>query len=801
MLFDVCDPSTIAVVNDSTQLIDDEERPSQLETLVEPVIGDRYRIVDKLGEGGFGVVFEAEQLHPVRRKVALKVVKLGMDTREVIARFEAERQTLALMDHPHIASVLDAGATASGRPYFVMELVAGEPLTTFCDRQGLSISQRLRVFEQVCQAVQHAHTKGIIHRDLKPSNVLASMFEGLPFVKVIDFGIAKATSSDLVGSAKYTAQHAMIGTPEYMSPEQAEGRGDIDTRTDVYALGVLLYELLTGATPFANDTLDSASVSEMQRIIRTIDPVRPSLRLQQSQETLREAAAGAGTEPVRLKRLLRGELDWIVMRALEKDRDRRYQTASAIAEDVERFLSGLPVLAAPPSVSYRARTFVRRNKVVVLAASLVALSLLGGIVGFGWQARIAQQQARLAEQRTAELAQVAKFQAEMLSQVSPLQAGKLLSVDVQARHRDALADLGLDDSVRLRRAADFEREWRQVNATDTARQLIVATVLKPAVRAIDREFQNQPTVAASLREVVAERYRGMELFDESLALHRQALQVRSDRLGADDPVSLRSASAVGLVLRDLGRLEEAEPYYHLALEGFARQLGENHSDTLLAMRNMGALLRSQGRLAEAERYYRQALLGFRQVLGNDDPVTLTAVNNLGLLLKNQGQLEEARYYYEEALAKNREILGPEHIDTLVSIHNMGRLLQAQGDDAGARSLYVEGLDLARHARGTESLQTLIFSASLGSLLVKIGEYAEAIALMAPVEAATRESYSGSNAFRIARLLTSLGQAHIGLEQMVRARVYLEEARAIYAISPGSNPADAQINTEALRSLH
>jgi len=451
----------------------------------------RFRLLQQIGEGGFGAVFEAEQEHPVRRRVALKVIKLGMDTREVIARFEAERQALAMMDHPHIARVLDAGATDSGRPYFVMELVKGEPITSYCDRHLLSIHERLRLFEQVCQAVAHAHTKGIIHRDLKPNNVLVSSQADQAFAKVIDFGIAKATSGRLTDKTLFTDRQQMIGTPLYMSPEQAEGSADIDTRSDIYSLGVLLYELLTGSTPFASATLRTADYAELQRIIREVEPARPSARLVDANSAISEIANHRRMEPRKLARLVRGELDWIVMKAIEKERARRYETASALALDVHRYRLGQPVLAAPPSTLYRLRKFVRRNRVTVAAVSLLTLVLLAAIIGFAYQARIAQTHA-------AELAQMSRFQADMLDQVDPTEAGQLLTDDVHARFAAALIHGGFSEADRASAAAAFATAWARVNATDVARTLIDRSILKPAVAAINQQFEHQPVVDAAL---------------------------------------------------------------------------------------------------------------------------------------------------------------------------------------------------------------------------------------------------------------------------------------------------------------
>jgi serine/threonine protein kinase/formylglycine-generating enzyme required for sulfatase activity len=355
-----------------------------------------YKLLQQIGEGGFGVVFMAEQQEPVVRRVALKVIKLGMDTRQVVARFEQERQALALMDHPNIARVFDAGATASGRPFFVMELVKGDPIVAFCDRQQLTIDARLELFAQVCAAVQHAHGKGVIHRDLKPSNILVGIVDGRPQAKIIDFGIAKATVQKLTEKTLFTEHRQVIGTLQYMSPEQADGSLDIDTRTDVYALGVVLYELLTGSTPFDTKTLGGAVYAELQRLIREVDPPKPSTRLSQATDTIAQLAACRRVAPKRLGALVRGEIDWIVMKALEKDRARRYQTATGLADDVRRFLAGDAVLAVPPGAAYRLRKFVRRHRSLVAATAAVATALLLGLLGFAWQAARADEQAATA---------------------------------------------------------------------------------------------------------------------------------------------------------------------------------------------------------------------------------------------------------------------------------------------------------------------------------------------------------------------------------------------------------------------
>ncbi len=695
------------------------------------VIGP-YRILQPIGEGGFGSVFLAEQEKPVRRRVALKVIKLGMDTRQVVARFEQERQALAVMDHANIAKVLDAGATESGRPFFVMELVPGEHITRYCDANNLSIPERLGLFAQVCNAVQHAHQKGIIHRDIKPSNVLVSTQDGKPLAKVIDFGIAKATAARLTEKTLFTEHQALIGTPEYMSPEQAEGSLDIDTRTDVYSLGVLLYELLTGATPFAGRALRSAAYGELQRIIREVDPPRPSTRVSQKNDTLTAIAACRRLEPAQLGATVRGELDWIVMKALEKDRQRRYETANGLAMDIRRYLDGEPVVAAPPSTLYRARKFVRRHKGVVLSVAAIAAALSIGLVAFAWQARIAGAQrdravAAEAEatKRAGELKVVSDFQARMLGQIDATRAGQELTTDVTARFAAALAEAQVPERDRAGEVASFKAQWDRVNATDAARALIDHTLLKPAIDTLDREFKSQPAVDAMLRQTLATVYQQLGQLDDALPLQEGALATNRRVLGKEHPETLRALNNLGALLHAQGKLPEADAYLTEALDTRRRVLGDAHPDTLSSLNQMGYLRDDQGKLDEAERYYRESLEKRRRVLGEDHPDTLISINNMGMLLKTQGKLVEAEPYFREALEKSRRVLGDDHGDTLIAINNMGLLLQAQGKLSEAEPFYRESLEKRRRLFGEEHPDTLNAINNLGFVLYAQGRLAEA----------------------------------------------------------------------------
>ena len=468
----------------------------------------RYKLLQEIGEGGMGVVYMAEQREPVRRKVALKIIKPGMDTREVVARFEAERQALAMMDHPNIAHVLDGGATESGRPYFVMERVQGMPITEYCDEAELSAEERLRLFVSVCDAVQHAHQKGIIHRDIKPSNVLVTLHGETPVPKIIDFGVAKATNRELTEKTVFTGHGQLLGTPLYMSPEQVGISGlDVDTRSDIYSLGVLLYELLTGTTPFDKEQLQEAGFDEMRRVIREEEPPRPSTRVTTLGDAADTISMRRSTSPGKLSVLLRGELDWIVMKALEKDRARRYETANGFAKDIECYLKDEAVEACPPSTTYRLRKFLRRNRIAVSSAAVVVLSLLILMVGITLvsvsQREIAERRIRVQQEINDALTEVARLR----GQVSATALGDqttLTRAREQMQRALALADAGPADAklvAQVRQLAselDQEQRDRQLLAA-----LDAAWLAEPSLT-WDRRFANEKSVPLLRKALTAD---------------------------------------------------------------------------------------------------------------------------------------------------------------------------------------------------------------------------------------------------------------------------------------------------------
>jgi serine/threonine protein kinase len=641
-----------------------------------------YKLMEQIGEGGMGVVYVAEQHQPVRRKVALKIIKPGMDTKQVIARFEAERQALAMMDHPSIARVLDGGATASGRPFFVMELVRGIPITDYCDREQLSIPERLDLFVLVCRAVQHAHQKGVIHRDLKPSNILVTVIDAA-VPKVIDFGVAKATGASLTERTLYTALHQFVGTPLYMSPEQADLSGmDVDTRSDIYSLGVLLYELLTGTTPFDQATFRQAAFDELRRLIREQEPPKPSTRLSSLGATRATVSANRKADARHPDRAVRGELDWIVMKALEKDWRRRYETATDFAADIMRYLTDQPVEACPPSAWYRLRKFVQRNKGPVAAglalAALLVLGTVGTSVGLVWAMR--------AEAKAKEEAAIAKavndfLREDLLAQASP------------EKHPN--------------------------------RDLKLRTVLDLAAGRIAGRLAQQPLVEAAIRQTIGDTYRALGLPREARSHLERARDLRLRVLGEEQPETLEATTSLAATLSSDAQSDKAEPLLVRVIEVGQRDLGKEHLQVLRATNELGGLYQGRGQLVKAEPLLVKSLEGCRRVLGEGHPQTLSAMHNLAALYRSQGKLPEARSLVVRMLELNRRDHGEEYPDTLEAMHDLALLYKREKKLEEAESLLVKVVEIRRRVQGEAHPDTLGAIRTLATLYQDQGKFAQA----------------------------------------------------------------------------
>ncbi len=683
--------------------------------------GDRishYKLLQPIGEGGMGIVYMAEQEEPIRRRVALKVIKLGMDTKSVIARFEAERQALALMDHPNIAKVLDAGATAAGRPFFVMELVRGIRITDFCDQNHFNPHQRLDLFTRVCKAIQHAHQKGIIHRDIKPSNILVTLHDGVPVPKIIDFGVAKATRHQrLTDGARLTTFEQFIGTPAYMSPEQAElSWFDLDTRSDIYSLGVLLYELLTGLTPFDDCDLSQAGLDEMRRKIREDEPRKPSTRL----SSMGPADAVDLTQrfqlpPPKLAAVVRGDLDWIVMKCLEKDRSRRYHTANGLAMDIQRYLDNEPVLARPPSAAYRFQKLVRRNRITFGTVSAVAAALIFGFVVSTWM--FFKERAAVKRSQT-----VARLLEGMLKDLNPAIApgshAKILHEILDKNVERIATELSTQPEIEAEMWSLIGNAYYELDDYSKA-----AERYGEALRLRETMFgARHSLVAASLNDLGNALEKQELRRPEAETLKRRALAIRQSLFGKESAEAANSLTSLAKNLTYQKKLSEAETLQRTALAVQRKLPGDAYPDVFVSLNNLARLLRAGNKCGEAEQAYYDALATARDHPNLAMSDTLTRLANL---LLEDGKLSEAELAGRQALELRRKLLDHDHELVSESFHFLVGLLQRQGKSEDVENLFRERLQAMRSDLPTKEPEFINTLVRFIAALIDAKKYAEA----------------------------------------------------------------------------
>jgi eukaryotic-like serine/threonine-protein kinase len=700
-----------------------------------PALGARaigpYRLLQCIGEGGMAEVWLAEQTTPLHRRVAVKVIKAGMDSKAMIARFESERQALALMEHPAIAKVFDAGATPEGQPYFVMEYVPGPPITEYCDRNRLSIRDRLELFMQVCDGVQHAHQKAIIHRDLKPSNVLIALQDGKAVPKIIDFGVAKATAQKLTDKTMFTELGVFVGTLEYMSPEQTDMTGNIDTRTDVYSLGLILYELLAGALPFEPKALRRAGIEEMLRSIRNDDPPRPSTRASTPGEAFESAGRNRKTDAHTLHRQLEGDLDWIVLKALEKDRSRRYGSPAELAAEIGRHLRHEPVLASPPSVIYRARKFARRHRFgVSVAAGLLALLLAFAVTMTVQAQRIARERDRA--NREAEVSRRVKEFMTGLFQISDPSEARGSTITAREILDRGAKQIGTELRGQPRTESELMDTMGRVYSS-LGLYSQAAGLLEPAVLTRRRVLGPDHADTLGSMDALAFAYWRQQRFEEAEKLYREELQRLRQTVGPDRPESIEALNNLGRMMaaRWQGngnpRGSDAIPILNEALERARRTLGPDHRVTVHSTVYLAMAYSNGGRHKEAETLFREGLAADRRMLGPDHPETARDLGNLAVALAYSLQYAEAEKTYREALELDTRLLGPDHFTTLTVLHGLGVANLNQHHLEEAERDLREALSRERRVLGENHALTALTMAALGNVAALRGKREEALA--------------------------------------------------------------------------
>ncbi len=708
----------------------------------------RYQLGDVLGEGGMGTVYRAEQFDPVRRTVAVKLIRPGLDSARVLARFQAERQALAVMDHPGIARVLDAGSLPGGRPYFVMEYVAGRPLTEYCDAHKLTLPARLALFVQVCQAVQHAHQKGVIHRDLKPGNVLVTDGDGGPACKVIDFGLAKALSAGVLPNVTSELGSAAAGTPLYMAPEQTDPGADIDTRADVYSLGVILYELLTGTTPIPDDAARRMSADELARAIRDTDPPPPAARVAETR----------GGEPARWARLLRGDLGWVTMKCLEKDRNRRYATANAVCLDVQRFLAHEPVLAGPVSRWYRAGKFVRRNRAGVVAAGVVVAALVAGLVGTTVGLRDAERQEGIAR-----------------GEESKAKAATAAEQAATAAARAQVALLEKDYTLFTALFADLDAST--VRADGEPLQAVLARRLADTAKHFDGNAVGDPLTVAGMRFRLGECLAGLGYPHEAIPLFEKCATAYNRHLGSTNPRTFDAQDRLAGALQRARRGGEAINLYADILARKTAAFGPIDPSTLRSRHSHAVCLLNVGRVPQAMPLLADTLDAMRTHLGPDDPATVDCMASAAACYRYAGKTDLALPLLIETLDRRRARLPADHLDVLNSQHHLAAVYENTNDPERARPLFEQAY-LGRKAKlGQSHPRTLDSHECFARTLLTSGRPTPAIEEYAKLVAAYRTVPRPSE-FKFAEVLVTVSSALALNGQVLAAESYLEEAHAI-----------------------
>jgi len=705
--------SLLAAFDESGRLFDVEgAHPSSPHENVGP-----YRLIRELGTGGMGQVWLAEQTEPVRRLIALKLIRTGTYDTDVVKRFQAERQSLAIMDHPAIAKVFDAGTTPAGQPYFAMEYVDGLPITDYCDQKKLGIRERLTLLLQVCEGVQHAHQKAMIHRDLKPSNILVVDIDGKPRPRIIDFGLAKAIAPSAPGQTLFTHLGAFLGTPGYMSPEQADPEvQDIDTRADVYSLGVLLYELLTGYLPFDTTDWKKQKLDEILRQLRESDPRRPSSKVSANRDTSSTRAAARGVDSRQLAKLLRGDLDWIELKALEKNRERRYGTAFELAADIGRYLENRLVVARPASTAYRLRKYIRRNRASVAVVTGIFILLIAFAIAQTIQLR------RITRERD-RADRIAGFMTSMFKVSDPSEArgNSITAREILDRAaKDVDSGLTKDPELQAQMMYEMGSVFKNLGLYDRA-QMLLTQSLQIRRRVLGTNSVDTLTSLNTLAKTMYLQGR----YAEAEKLFREALEIRRRVLGTGHPDTLQSQSDLAENLSVQGRYADAEKLRQETYDIRRRILGPEHPSTLDSMGNLAISLEDLGRFTDAEKLWRETLAARRRVLGPEHQITLDTMNNLALDLEREDQYADAERLERETIEMRRRILGPEHPDTLDSMSNLARFLGRQDRYADAEKQLREVLDVQRRIIGPEHPDTLHTLSDLAATISAENRYAEA----------------------------------------------------------------------------